>query len=460
MNKVKVRFAPSPTGFPNIGGCRTALFNFLFAKSQGGAFCLRIEDTDAIRSNKSYTQNILDSLRWLKIKWDGGIIYQSERQHLYSTAAHKLLHNQCAYKSSRNASIEFDKYTPLEKKQVLRSADLSEANDVPYAIRFKAPLTGKFEFTDHNMGNIDYDADEIDDFVLVRDDGLATYMLASVIDDYEMGITHIIRGVEHIPNTKRQIQLIKALDYPIPEYIHIPLINDESGAKLSKRIGSKSIASYQKEGILSEALLNYMCLLGWGHSDSREIISLDEAINRFNVNDLRKSPSRFDEKKLLSINRHYIRSISNQELMDLIKLQDSSVSDKIYKCLDSIKDRVDTLADIINISSSIFCDDMPKIHDSFPSLSLYERKCIQDLDFNSIDFSSIDTVKSCITQKITDSETLQNQNSKKNIFMYLRIALTGMEVSPGLFDIIYALGPDTCNRRLKYTFSSTFNDFQ
>lgn len=452
MNNIKVRFAPSPTGTLHLGGARTALFNYLFAKSQNGVFCLRIDDTDPVRSDESYTRNIINSLNWLGITWTGDIVYQSKRKDIYLAVVDRLLAAGHAYKSytTPEAEAQLSAINDVtQKKHMLRS--MPERPGEAYAVRFKAPLEGSFELHDQNIKNmLHVNYNEVDDFVLLRQDDLPTYMLASVIDDHEMQITHIIRGMEHMPNTKRQIPLMKALGYSIPTYVHIPLINNENGTKLSKREGAKSVHEYQQWGILPEALINYMCLLGWGHPDSQEIMSMSEAIHKFEIHDLRQSPSRFDMNKLLSINKHYIQTMSNDSLMHHIKMLEPKISDRLNKCLDNMKTKADTLQYIIGMSQSIFDVPLPQIQDALPELSMYEQKFIQELNFQKLNFQNIDVIKDSIMTSINDAQEVYGKDNidRKNILMYIRIALTGMRTSPGLFEIMYALGAEICNSRL------------
>lgn len=462
MTITKVRFAPSPTGPLHLGSARTALFNYLFAKSTDGQFLLRIDDTDPVRSDPIYTKNIINSLNWLGIKWHGEILYQSQRKNLYQDAINSLLSSGHAYKSYTTPEIEEEIsaiHDITEKKKRLReTADNASLDiaDMPYTVRFKAPINGYYEFSDCNIGSMTIKYEEVDDFVLLRQDGLPTYMLASVVDDHDTNITHIIRGIEHMSNTKRQIPLMLALGYHLPTYIHIPLINNEDGTKLSKRAGAKSIHEYQQDGFLPEAIINYVCLLGWGHSDSQEIISIDEAIAKFDLKDLRKSASRFDLNKMLSINQHYIQLIPTSDLLHHIKTlynMTSSTQNMLEKCIDNMRTKADTLQYMIDMSMQIFESNTVHIRDELPQLNLYEQRFINSFDMDKIHFESIDSIKNDIMHNIDSAKQEYGDIHicKKNLLMYMRIMLTGMRQSPGLFDIMYAIGPSACQERLHHT---------
>lgn len=450
MVSIRTRFAPSPTGSLHIGGARTALFNYLLARSQEGEFYLRIDDTDPSRSSESCTQNIINSLQWLGLQWQGDIIRQSQRTAIYQRVARQLLDNGHAYKSYANPDIEAKVESikdVSEVNKILRSAP--DRNGEPYAIRFKAPLHGHHNFSDINIGNMQSNYSEINDFVLIRQDGTPTYMLASVVDDEAYNITHVVRGMDHISNTKRQIPLIRALNYKIPSYVHVPMINNPDGHKMSKREGAQSIHEYQQLGILPEAMLNYMCLLGWGHPNNEEIISLTEAINKFQLEDLRLSPSCFDMCKLVSINHHYVKKMNNVELMKQLRTLCPDIPERVSLCLDNLKTKAHVLTYITDMASSILTDDMPSINDPLPHLSMYEHTFLKKMNFSEIDFSSIANIQTTLANAIAEANEIYGDISKKNILMFMRICLTGMRTSPGLFDIMYALGADICKQRIE-----------
>jgi glutamyl-tRNA synthetase len=310
---VVVRFAPSPTGYLHIGGARTALFNYLFAKHNSGKFLLRIEDTDEKRSTNEAIDAILQGLDWLGLKHDGDFVLQSKNLARHKEVAQKLLENNQAYLCYTSAEELDDLRQKAEaKKEVFRFKSpgrdkvQSQASDVKPVIRIKAPLDGEMVIRDLVQGEIRVKNSELDDLVMLRGDGTPTYMMAVVVDDFDMGITHIIRGDDHLTNAFRQKVIYEAMGWRVPEFAHIPLIHGPDGAKLSKRHGATSVIEYKDMGYLPEAMRNYLLRLGWSHGDS-EIISDAQAIEWFNLDKVGKSPSRFDFTKLKSFNKHYIK---------------------------------------------------------------------------------------------------------------------------------------------------------
>lgn len=319
-----VRFAPSPTGYLHIGGARTALFNYLFARHHGGTFLLRIEDTDRARSTEAAIDAILDSLAWLDLRPDRPVVFQSARAARHAEVAHALLAAGRAYRC----------YATPEDLEAMREAARAEGRPPhydrrwrdrtdwpegkPYAVRLKAPLVGEITVDDRVQGPVTVRAAELDDFILLRSDGTPTYMLSVVVDDHDMGVTHVIRGDDHLSNTHRQLALIRALGWPEPVYAHVPMIHGPDGAKLSKRHGAVGVETWRDEkGILPEALENYLLRLGWGHGDA-ELLTRDEAIPLFDLDGIGRSPARFDLAKLESVNAHYIRRASDDRLAALV----------------------------------------------------------------------------------------------------------------------------------------------
>ncbi|MDI6733671.1 MAG: glutamate--tRNA ligase family protein, partial [Planctomycetota bacterium] len=291
--KVRVRFAPSPTGFLHIGGARTALYNYFFAKHHGGTFILRIEDTDQIRSTEESTKAIFESLEWLGIKWDEGPYFQSERRAIYTEYAQKLLTEGKAFYQD----------------------DVTKGR----AIVFKMPQNRSIVYNDLIHGTIKFESDILGDVVLIKSDGFPTYNFACVIDDALMNISHIIRGDDHISNTPKQIVLYEALDKPIPQFAHIPLIMGEDGSRLSKRHGHTSVSEYRETGYLSEALFNFLSLLGWSPGDDTELMSRDEIIKRFTIERVKDKPAQFNLKKLTWMNSHYLKHLPSERLYQLAK---------------------------------------------------------------------------------------------------------------------------------------------
>ncbi|HEX8414864.1 MAG TPA: glutamate--tRNA ligase, partial [Sphingomicrobium sp.] len=311
---VVTRFAPSPTGYLHIGGARTALFNWLFARHHGGKYLLRIEDTDKARSTQPAIDAILDGLEWLGISGDEPPYFQSQFEQRHAEVAHQLIERGAAYRcylsteelKERREKAQADR-RPFRLESEWRDCADAPSADAPFVVRIKAPREGETVIDDLVQGRVTVSNSEIDDFVLLRSDGTPTYMLAVVVDDHDMGITHVIRGDDHLNNAFRQLAIIDSMGWQRPAYAHVPLIHGQDGAKLSKRHGALGVDNYRDElGVLPEALFNYLLRLGWGHGDE-EIISREQAIDWFDVDHVGKSPSRFDLKKLENLNGHYIR---------------------------------------------------------------------------------------------------------------------------------------------------------
>jgi glutamyl-tRNA synthetase len=322
MNVPVVRFAPSPTGFLHLGGARTALFNHLFARHHGGTYLLRIEDTDRARSTEAAILAILDSLAWLDLAGDEPPVFQSERSARHAEVAGQLLERGGAYRCWMSAEeIEAQRAARRAAGEPLRLRspwrDRQDGPDTPFVVRLKAPVEGETVVDDAVQGRIVFPNADLDDFVLLRSDGTPTYMLAVVVDDHDMGVTHVIRGDDHLSNTPRQLALIRALGWPEPSYAHVPMIHGPDGAKLSKRHGAVGVEAYRDElGILPEALSNYLLRLGWGHGDA-EILGRDEAIRLFDLAGIGRSPSRFDLAKLEHLNAHYLKAADDARLVAL-----------------------------------------------------------------------------------------------------------------------------------------------
>ena len=310
---ITTRFAPSPTGFLHIGGVRTALFNWLYAKKNSGKFLLRIEDTDRERSSKEAIKKIIDGLNWLGLENDGEIVYQHKNEERHIEVAHILLEAGFAY---RDWELEND-YGDLEKN---------------HAIRFKTPKEGETIINDKVQGDVEIKNKEIEDFVLLRSNGTPTYMLSVVVDDYDMNVTDIIRGDDHLTNAAKQKLIYDSLKWECPTFTHIPLIHGQDGSKLSKRHGALGIEFYKEEGYLPEALINYLLRLGWSHGD-QEIFSLEEMIKYFSIEKIRKSPSKFDIDKLNDINSIYLKNTPIEALISKIDSSHSNLSEKKFKSL-------------------------------------------------------------------------------------------------------------------------------
>src|SRR5688500_3847098 len=319
---VVTRFAPSPTGFLHIGGARTALFNWLFARHHGGKFLLRIEDTDRARSTQPAIEAILDGMRWLGLDWDGHEYYQSQFWARHAEVAHELLARGHAYKcwmSQEELAAQREKAQAERRPFRIESPwrDGVSEGEGAFVVRLRAPREGETAIEDLVQGRVAVQNAELDDFILLRSDGTPTYMLAVVVDDHDMGVTHVVRGDDHLNNAFRQLAIVRGMGWPEPTYAHVPLIHGSDGAKLSKRHGALGVEAYRDEmGILPEALFNYLLRLGWGHGD-REEFTMAEAVEVFGLDGVGKSPSRFDLKKLQNLNGHYIRAADDARLASL-----------------------------------------------------------------------------------------------------------------------------------------------
>src|SRR6056300_979978 len=373
MSKVATRFAPSPTGPLHIGGVRTALFNWLYSKNQNGTFHLRIEDTDKERSKEIYKEQIISSLKWLGINYDGEEYIQSKNLDKHVEIANLLLKNNQAYKCYCSVD-EIEKEKDRAKRKKLpyvysrKCRDLlktDSSKDINPVIRFKSKIEGSSTLKDLVQGDVEINNNTIEDFIILRNDGTPTYNLSATVDDHLMNMTHIIRGDDHKINTFKQIQIYLAMKSEVPQFAHIPLIHTNEGKKLSKRDNASTLDDYSKIGILPDALRNYLLRLGWSHQD-KEIFTLDESIKLFNLEGIGKSPSKLDMSRILSMNEHYIKNINENDLFDQLteycKLYKSEIKsdkkDKIKKSLTFLKNKAKTLEDIFNNGQYIIVDEV------------------------------------------------------------------------------------------------------
>ncbi len=364
---VVTRFAPSPTGYLHVGGARTALYSWLFAKSQGGQFVLRIEDTDIERSTDDAKQAILDGMTWLGLTHDVGPIYQTDRFDRYKALVQQLLDEGKAYKCFMSVA-ELDSIREAQEAAGEKPRYPGTWRDrtdhpvaAPYVVRFKNPLEGEVVINDHIRGDITISNTELDDLIIMRTDGAPTYNFCVVVDDWDMGITHVVRGEDHINNTPRQINILHALGAPIPEYAHVSMILGDDGKKLSKRHGAVSVMQYRDEGYLPQALLNYLVRLGWSHGD-QEVFSVDEMIEHFSLSNISKSASAFNTEKLVWLNQHYMKTLPVQEVTDPLawhfaQMQINTDQGPALADIVSIQaDRVKTLKEMAEISTYFYQD--------------------------------------------------------------------------------------------------------
>ena len=460
MKKVATRFAPSPTGPLHIGGVRTALFNWLYSKNQNGNFYLRVEDTDKERSKDEYKNQIIQSLKWIGINYDGDEYIQSKKIDDHIKVADALLKNGYAYKCyCSTEEIEEQKKRARQKKIPYiydrKWRDKTEADapkNIKPVIRFKSKIVGKTILKDLVQGDVEIENNTIEDFVILRNDGTPTYNLSASVDDHQMNMTHIIRGDDHKINTFKQIQIYEAMKWDLPSFAHIPLIHTIDGKKLSKRDKASTLDDYSKIGIIPDALRNYLLRLGWSYKD-KEIFTLEESIQYFNLEGVGKSPSKLDISRILSMNEHYIKNIDEDDLFDQLtkycKLYKSEIkadkSEKIKKSLTFLKNKAKTLEDIYNNSQYILDDE---INFNQEDIKLIDDKAKKIISAFIYQFSSVSTLNKETLEPIINEIIKANDTNFKGVGQPLRIALTGSKFGPGIYDIIISLGKKEVMKRL------------
>jgi nondiscriminating glutamyl-tRNA synthetase len=471
MEEVRARFAPSPTGELHIGGVRTALFNWLFVRNQGGKMILRIDDTDKQRSSPAFLDSIISSMRWLGLDWDEGPgaggeygpYFQSERLEIYREEAQKLLEKGQAYycfctpeklqaekekqrqmKQPPRYSGHCRKLTPVEREQKIAAGESC-------VIRLLMPKEGETVVRDIIRGEVTFDHANLDDFIIVRSDGLPTYNFASVVDDYKMKITHVIRAEEHLSNTPRQQILAQLLGYNIPQYAHVPMILAPDHSKLSKRHGATAVQEYKEMGILPEALINYLTLLGWSPGDDQEILTREETIKSFSLERVSKNPAIYDLKKLIWLNGHYLRTMELQTITERAlpffqeneqiwaACQKSRL--KIEDVIALVRDRVKTLQEIVEASAYFFLEDFS--YDEKGVKKHFSRENTGDILHETA--KTLEKTEPFETEKL--KEELQNLSrelkvSLGKINLPTRLVITGRTMGPDLFDIISLLGKE------------------
>src|SRR5713101_7726774 len=464
---VVTRFAPSPTGFLHIGGARTALFNWLYARGRGGKMLLRIEDTDRERSTKEAIAAILDGLTWLGIEWDGEAIYQFSRAERHREAAEQLLATGQAYRcyASQQELDEMREKARREGRSKLydgrwRDRDPSEAPPgVKPVIRLRAPLSGETVIEDQVQGRVVWQNENLDDLVLLRSDGTPTYMLAVVVDDHDMSVTHIIRGDDHLTNAARQSQIYNALGWKVPVMSHIPLIHGPDGSKLSKRHGALGVDAYRAMGYLPAALRNYLVRLGWSHGD-QEIFSTDEMIAAFDLPQVGRSPARFDFTKLESLDGHYIRQTADDDLVTEIKQvlpyvaegaalaakMTPALEDKLRAAMSGLKERAKTLVELVEGARFIVAGRPLALDDKAIALLTAEaRALLSDL---SADLDAVEPWTAEATELAVRAFAERKGVKLGSVAQPLRAALTGRTTSPPIFDVLAVLGKSESLGRL------------
>ncbi|HPD57758.1 MAG TPA: glutamate--tRNA ligase [Smithellaceae bacterium] len=456
MINVRTRFAPSPTGFLHIGGARTALFNWLFTRHQGGKFVLRVEDTDQARSTEESTKAILDAMTWLGLNWDEGPYFQAERVSLHREMVQKLIQEGKAYycTCTPEALEEKRKQALAAGKKPKYDGTCREKNlgkTAGSVVRFRGAQTGVTIVEDLIKGNISFNNEELDDLIIERADGYPTYNFAVVVDDALMNITHVIRGDDHVNNTPRQILLYQALGFDVPKFAHVPMILGADKTRLSKRHGATSVMAYKEMGYLPEALVNYLVRLGWAHGD-QEIFSLQELVDVFSLEAVGKSPAVFNPEKLLWLNAHYIRQSAPEKLLDLMKdfwpaPAVGKDAEFVKKVILDLQTRSRTLAEMAAAADFYFADKLdyePEAAQKFllPEAAVYLKEIAQ----------KIPAVENFTREGIEEflKEYAQEKGIKlKIIAQPLRVALTGKAVSPGIDEVMVTLGKERVVKRIR-----------
>jgi glutamyl-tRNA synthetase len=441
---VVTRFAPSPTGFLHIGGARTALFNWLYARHHGGRFLLRIEDTDKARSTQAAIDAILDGMRWLGLDWDGETHFQSEYAARHAEVAHALLAGGHAYRCWMSAEeLAAQRAAAQAERRPFRIVspwrDRDEASNEPFVVRLKAPRQGETVIEDRVQGRVVVQNEEIDDFVLLRSDGSPTYMLAVVVDDHDMGVTHVVRGDDHLNNAFRQLAIIRAMGWPEPVYGHVPLIHGQDGAKLSKRHGALGVDTYRDDlGILPEALFNYLLRLGWGHGDE-EIISRADAVQWFDLGQVGRSPSRFDLKKLESLNGHYLREAEPARLAALVAPKIPGADEALLaKAMPFLTPRAKDLNELAEGAAFLFRARPLDMDEKASALLEGGARGLLALVHQALSALAGWTEEG-IEQAVREVAEAEGVKLGQ-VAQPLRAALTGRATSPGIFDVLALLG--------------------
>ncbi|WP_323585795.1 glutamate--tRNA ligase [Aliarcobacter butzleri] len=464
------RFAPSPTGYLHIGGLRTSLYSYLWARKTGGEFRLRIEDTDLARNSEEAMKAIIDAFDWVGLNYDGEVFYQSKRTDIYKQYIDKLLESGNAYKcymskeelDALRAAQEAAKQTP-RYDGTWRPEPGKELPPVPAGvepvIRIKAPTTGTIEFDDGVKGHMKFDANQVDDYVIARSNGMPTYNFVVAIDDALMGMTDVIRGDDHLSNTPKQIVVYNALGFKVPKFYHVPMINNPEGKKLSKRDGAMDVMDYKRLGYLPEALLNFLVRLGWSNGD-QEIFSMKEMLELFDPSNINKSASSYNGEKLLWLNSEYIKAVSNERLIEELKFFDLDLSNypKKNEILDLAKQRAQTLVelkksitDIIDVPTSYEESGVKKFIKEDTKELLEKYLLLLESNKNSLD--SVEKIEEFTKPFIND-----NGLKFPQLFQPIRIALTGGTQAPSVYDIIFILGYDEVSRRINEALKRNFQN--
>ncbi len=458
MSDLRVRFAPSPTGYLHVGGARTALFNWLLARNQGGTFILRIEDTDVERSTRESVDAILEGMKWLGLEWDEGPFFQSDLFPLYKEYVQTMLDSGKAYKCYCS-SEELENRRNLAMQEGRKPKYDGTCRDLapqqegqPFVVRFRAPQGGEVAFDDLIKGRIAFPADELDDLIIQRTDGTPTYNFCVVIDDATMKITTVIRGDDHVNNTPRQIQLYEALGFPVPQFAHVPMILGSDKARLSKRHGATSVIAYRDMGFLPEALINYLVRLGWSHGDD-EIFSRDEMVQKFDINHVGRSASVFNTEKLLWLNAHYIKHGDPERLADLLlpHLSKRSVTTlggpDLMAVVKTLQERAQTLEEMAE--RAVFYYNAPLSYDD-AALAKFDKDQLL-----AVYSASSDKLSSAAIDSVAGVDGLFKEIcavggwKMGQVGQPVRIALSGGTQAPGIGEIVMTLGVEETVRRIQ-----------
>lgn len=456
--KVRTRFAPSPTGYLHVGGARTALYSWLYAKHHKGEFVLRIEDTDLERSTPEATAAILEGMEWLNLGWEHGPYFQTKRFERYNEVIDQMIEQGLAYRCyCSKERLEELRHTQEQNKQKPRYdryclQDHNNTPNQPHVVRFKNPTEGSVIFEDAVRGRIEISNSELDDLIIRRTDGSPTYNFCVVVDDWDMGITHVVRGEDHINNTPRQINILKALGAPIPTYAHVSMINGDDGQKLSKRHGAVSVMQYRDDGYLPEALLNYLVRLGWGHGD-QEIFSIEEMINLFELESVSKSASAFNTEKLLWLNHHYMRELPAEYVAKHLAWHyqnqgiDTSNGPALEEIVKMLAERCKTLKEMATASRYFFEE-----FDNFDEAAVkkhFKAVAVEPLEKVKEKLTALESWDLHSTHQAIEDTAAELELGMGKVGMPLRVAVTGSGQSPSMDVTLVGIGRERTLARIQ-----------
>jgi glutamyl-tRNA synthetase len=468
-NRVRVRFAPSPTGYPHLGNIRTALFNWVFARHNHGVFVLRIEDTDVARMVEGATDAILEGLRWLGLNWDEGPYFQSQRLELYREAADKLLKLGCAYRCYCSPQrLESMRQEQMKRKQppgydrfcrnlTAKECDEKEAGGIIPVVRFKSPLEGQTSFDDLLRGQIVFENHTLDDFVLLKSDGYPTYHLANIVDDHLMEISHVLRADEWLSSTPRHVLLYRAFDWQPPQFAHLPMILGPDRSKLSKRHGATSVTEYKEQGYLPEAMFNFLALLGWSLDDKTELMTQDEIVKNFSLDRISRTAAVFNKDKLEWMNGVYLRGLSLEEFTSrampfIVKGLPAEVDRPldvkyVTKIMPLIQERARTLAEVPQLSDLFFVD--MEYDAGLLSGKIDKAEAVKSLEASVAAINGIENWDAASLEAVFRPLAEELKLKTGVFFRLIRVAVTSRTAAPPLFRTMEVLGKERCLKRLK-----------